>query len=177
MKKLLKFAPLCALLFGIVAFVLMMVTHPLVSESTVLGAKVESWYSATAVLFGKGQSCIASGSSSLISSFEGNPAWNAILAFIFMIVGLLALLVSALTVFVEIKPLEKFGGIIALAAAGLLLVGGIFLFFAVPAFAGANEFNADGWNLGAGWIVAAILAIVGGLVSACPAVLALIEKK
>lgn len=81
-------------------------------------------------------------------------------------------------VFVKIKALEKFGGLIALIAGGLLLVAGIFIFFTLPAFASANEWgNTNNYALGGGWVVAAILAILGGVASACPAVLALVEKK
>ena len=173
MKKVLKFAPLCALLLAIVAFILMMATNSVVYN----GNNINSWYDGVSAIFGKGKSQLGGGGLSLISDFEGKLAWNALLAWIFILVALLALLVSSVTVFVKIKALEKFGGLIALISAGLLLVAGIFLFFTVPAFAGANEFNSDGWALGGGWVVAAILAIVAGAVSAFPAVLALVEKK
>lgn len=179
MKKLLKFAPICALLLAIVALVLVFATHGMTYETTLLGQKVTAWYSGVAVLFGKGQyQAAVSGLGSGTADFDGKGAWNAMLAFIFLAIALVALLVSVLTIFVKIKALEKFGGLIALVAGGLLLVAGIFLFFTVPAFAGANEWNnSDGWALGGGWVVAAILAIVAGAVSAFPAVLALVEKK
>lgn len=173
MKKVLKFAPLCALLLAIVAFILMMATNSVVYN----GNNINSWYDGVSAIFGKGKSQLGGGGLSLIGDFEGKLAWNALLAWIFILVALLALLVSSVTVFVKIKALEKFGGLIALISAGLLLVAGIFLFFTVPAFAGANEFNLDDYVLGGGWVVAAILAIVAGAVSAFPAVLALVEKK
>lgn len=183
MKKLLKFAPLCALLLGAVAFILMMATHAITYSAEAGGiVSASGWYSGAAVIFGKGPE-YASGSilgfgGAGEGTFEGKLAWNALLAFIFVLVALLALLVSSLMAFVKIKALEKFGGLIALIAAGLLLVGGIFLFFTLPAFASANEWNStDGYALGGGWVVAAILAIVAGVVSAFPAVLALVEKK
>ena len=174
MKKVLKFAPLCALVLAIVAFILMMATNSVVYN----GNNINSWYDGVSAIFGKGKSQLGGGGLSLVGDFEGKLAWNALLAWIFILVALLALLVSSVTVFVKIKALEKFGGLIALISAGLLLVAGIFLFFTVPAFAGANEWNnSDGWALGGGWVVAAILAIVAGAVSAFPAVLALVEKK
>lgn len=174
MKKLLKFAPLCAFLFALIAFILIMASHSLVYQN----GNVRGWYDGAAAIFGKGQALTGIGGASLVGEFEGKLAWNALLAWIFFLVALLALLVSSITIFVNIKPLEKFGGLIALISAGLLLVGGIFLFFTVPAFAGANEWNStSNWGLGGGWVVAAILAILGGAVSACPAVLALVEKK
>ena len=186
LKNVLKYAPICALVLAVASFVFMMAAHALEMSASGSGAAAAGWISGVAVIFGKGP-YYSSGSASWgpisISgggegSFDGKLAWNALLAFIFFIVALLALIVSAVSVFVKIPVLEKFGGIIALAAAGLLLVGGIFLFFTLPAFAQANEWNnSDGWRLGVGWIIAAILAILAGVASAFPAVLALVEKK
>lgn len=178
MKKLLKFAPLCALLLAIVAMILLLAANGLTYANEVAGQKLTGFYSASAVMFGQGKYQAASGGASLTVDFDGKGAWNAVLAFIFVIVALVALLVSAVTVFVKVKALEKFGGLIALVAGGLLLVAGIFVFFTKGAFAAANDYgDMENWSVGAGWIVAAILAILGGLVSACPAVLALVEKK
>lgn len=174
MKKLLKFAPLCALLLAIVAFILVLATHSIEYSN----GNLKGWYDGPAALFGKGKSLGAWGGLSVVGEFEGKAAWNAVLAFIFFIIALVALLLSSVMVFIKIKALEKFGGIIALVAGGLLLVGGIFLFFTLPAFAAANEWNnTNNFALGGGWVVAAILALIGGIVSACPAVLALVEKK
>lgn len=174
MKKLFKFAPLCAFLLAVVAFILLLATHSI----EYVNGNLKGWYDGPAALFGKGQSLGAWGGISVVGEFEGKAAWNAILAFIFIIVALVALLVSSITVFVKIKVLEKFGGIIALVSGGLLLVAGIFVFFTLPAFASANEWNnTNNFALGAGWVVAAILAIVAGVVSAFPAVAALVEKK
>ena len=174
MKNLLKFAPLCALVLAIVTFILMMASHSLVY----VDGNANMWYDGLAAIFGKGQSQLGGAGISLIADFDGTLAWNALLAWIFVLVALIALLVSSVTVFVKIKALEKFGGLIALVSGGLLLVAGIFLFFTLPAFAGANDWNSmDKWGLGAGWVIAAILAIIGGAVSALPAVLAIVEKK
>ena len=174
MKKVLKFAPLCALLLAIVAFILLFATHSVEYAN----GSLKGWYDGPAALFGKGQSLGAWGGISIVGEFEGKAAWNAVLAFIFIIIALLALLISAIMVFVKIKALEKFGGLIALIAGGLLLVAGIFIFFTLPAFFSANELgDTKNFALGAGWVVAAILAILGGVASACPAVLALVEKK
>ena len=178
MKKLLKFVPLCALLLAIVAFILLLATNGLTYANEIGGQKVTGFYSASAVMFGQGKSQTASGGIALTGDFDGKGAWNAVLAFVFLLIALVLLLISAITVFVKIKALEKFGGIIALAAGALLLVAGIFVFFTKGAFAAANDYgDMENWGLGAGWVVAAILAILGGIVSACPAVLALVEKK
>ena len=179
MKKVLKFAPLCALLLAVVVFILMMAGHSVVYTSDA----ARNWYSGVSAIFGGGTAQITISGfgislSSGVQEVDAKLAWNALLAWIFVVAALVLLLISSVTVFVKIKPLEKFGGLIALISAGLLLVAGIFLFFTVPAFAGANEWNnADGWGLGAAWVIGAILAIVAGAVSAFPAVLALVEKK
>ena len=179
MKKVLKFAPLCALLLALVAMILLLATNGLTYAGEVGGQKLTGFYSASAVMFGQGKyQAAAAGVGSLTVNFDGKGAWNAVLAFIFVIVGLVALLVSSLMVFVKIKVLEKFSGLIALVAAGLLLVAGIFVFFTKGAFSAANDYGEmQNWGLGAGWVVAAILSILAGVVSAFPAVLALVEKK
>ena len=182
LKKLFKYAPICALVLAIAAFIFMMAAHSLEYHASGSLGSGAAWFSGAAVIFGKGPmwssvSILGFGGSG-DGTFEGTLAWNALLAFIFFIVALIALLVSAVSVFVKINVLEKFGGIIALVAAGLLLVGGIFLFFTLASFSAANEWNSvSGWNLGFGWVFAGSLAILGGVVSAFPAVLALIEKK
>ena len=173
MKKLFKFAPLCALLLAVVAFILMMAGDALVHDYELLG-KVHDFYSGSVVLFGKGDACLLSVKGTLE---DMKVAWNAILAFIFFIVALVVLAISSIMVFVKIKALEKFGGLIALVAGGLLLVAGIFLFFTKGAFASANDLNLDDFSLGAPWVISAILAILAGVVSALPAVVALVEKK
>ena len=179
MKKLLKFAPLCALLLALVAFILILAGHGISYASKEAGVEITGWMSSGLVLFGKGQTSATAAGHTLTTDVEDyKGAWNAVLAFILVIVALVALLLSSLMVFVKVKALEKFSGLIALVAAGLLLVAGIFLFFTVPAFAAANDMkNTDGYAVGGAWVVAAILAILGGLVSAFPAVLALVEKK
>ena len=179
MKKLFKFAPLCALLLAIVAFILLLAGQALVHDYQLLGSNMHDYLSGQVILFGQGE-VVALGTTGKYTADDGvKNAWNAILAFIFIIVALVALLLSSVMVFVKIKAVEKFSGIIALVAGALLLVAGIFVFFTKDAFATANDWkNAlEDYNLGAAWVVSAILAIVGGVVSAFPAVLALVEKK
>ena len=52
------------------------------------------------------------------------------------------------------------------------------MFFTVPAFFAANEFNGQAdWGLGAGWIIGAILILAGGVFAALPVVSAFMGKK
>ena len=65
-----------------------------------------------------------------------------------------------------------------LVAAGCFLVAGIFMFLAVPTFFGANKTDVpDSAVLGAGWVIGAILALVGAAFSALPAIMGLLGKK
>ena len=83
MKKLLKFAPLCALLLAIVAMILLLAANGLTYANEVAGQKLTGFYSASAVMFGQGKYQAASGGASLTVDFDGKGAWNAVLAFIF----------------------------------------------------------------------------------------------
>lgn len=174
MKTLLKLSPLCALVLSIGSFVLLMVTPALTNTYTVLGKTISDFYSAFAVIFGKGQASLLN----VLIDFEGTLAWSALLAWIFIGAAALLLLVSTIGSFLKSKSAKKFSGLVALLSAGLLLAGGIFLFFTKAAFYGANGLSTnDPYQLGAGWIVSAILALVGGLFSLLPACISLISKK
>ena len=171
MKKALKFAPLCALLLAAVSFILLMATSALTRTSSSLLGSVTEWFGAMTVIFGKGPYTLGG----LTLQLDGTLAWNALLAWIFILAALVLLLCSSAAVFSKNKTLGKLSGLSSLLAGGLLIVGGVFLFFTVPAFASANSLNLDGFNLSAGWLISAILAIAGGAVSLCPAVLALVK--
>lgn len=77
----------------------------------------------------------------------------------------------------KIRVLEKFAGILNLVTVGLLIAAGIFMFFTVPTFASANNFDTDGWNLGAGWWVAAFLTLGAGVFAALPTIADLTGKR
>jgi len=174
MKTLLKLSPLCALLLSIGSFVLLMVTPALTNTYTVLGKTITDFYSAFAVIFGKGQASLLS----VLVDYEGTLAWSALLAWIFVGAAALLLLISFIGALLKNKSAKKFSGLIALLSAGLLLAAGIFLFFTKAAFYGANGLSTnDSYQLGAGWIIAAILALAGGLFSLLPATLTIISKK
>ena len=58
-----------------------------------------------------------------------------------------------------------------------LIAGGVLVFFSKAALCTANEWTQDDAHLGAGWVVAGILAILGGVVAILPAAVAFIDKK
>ncbi len=177
MKKVLKYSGIISLIAAGVGFVLMMVTPALFSQGEFFGVKLESWYSGTAAIFGKGKYQYPSGSDALIGNFDGNLAWNALIAWIFVLVSLVILLLGFILPMLKIRVLEKFAGILNLVTVGLLIAAGIFMFFTVPTFASANNFDTDGWNLGAGWWVAAFLTLGAGVFAALPTIADLTGKR
>ena len=77
----------------------------------------------------------------------------------------------------KVTALEKFSGLLNLVAVCLLVVAGIFAFVSKSAFATANDWDPGDLEAGAGWIIAGILFILGGLVAIAPAALEFIGKK
>lgn len=182
MKKFLQFAGLISLVLAAVGFILLMATHALTYHTAGALGEANAWYSGVAVIFGKGP---ASSSGSILGwggtlngEFEGKLAWSALLAFIFVIIAAVILLIGVVLPLLKIKALQKFAGLLNLCAVGLLVVAGIFVFVSLPAFAGANEWNStDNWALGAGWIIGAILFILAGVVAICPTAADFMAKK
>lgn len=166
LKKIFKFSALIALGLALVGFILMMAT-PAVAYLD----DVKNYYSGTCAIFGKGTAQVAIGGYNISGDFDGTLAWNALLAWIFVLLAMLILCASFVLSILKVKIGEKIAGILDLVVIGLLLVGGVFMFFTVPAFFGANDWNgANDWGLGAGWIIGAILILVGGVFAALPVV-------
>ena len=66
----------------------------------------------------------------------------------------------------KVKALDKFSGILTFVAAALLIVGGIFAFCEKAAILGSDaKYVSDAVSLGAGWIVAGIMAIISGAIA------------
>lgn len=178
MKKVLKFAGVISFAAGLVAFILMMVTHSVVY----VDGSSSAWYSGTAAIFGSGRSyfygsIFGIGIPTGEMDFSGTLAWNALIAWIFVLVALVIVCAGVILPLLKIKALEKFAGILNLVSICLFIVGGVLMFFTVPAFAGANEWsNSNGWGLGVGWVFAAILSIVAGAFAALPTVADLMSK-
>ena len=173
MKKFLKFSGAVAFVLALVAFILLMATH-----SVVYADNTANWYSGISAVFGGGTAQVNIMGWSNSGSVDAKLAWPALLGWILVLVAMVILLAGVILPLLKVKALDKFAGILNLVAVLALVTGGILVFFTVPAFAAANEWNdAKGWTLGAGFIVAAILAILGGLVAILPAAVAFIEKK
>ena len=167
MKKVLPFAGLIAFVLALVALILMLATNGVIVTS----GNLQVNYAGTTVLFGKTESTI-------LGDVVTKPSVLALIGFILLVVGLLAACAGVLGGLLKVKALQKFGGLLALVAAGCFLVAGIFMFLAVPTFYGANDAKVpDGAALGAGWVIGAILNLVAAAFAALPAVMGLLGKK
>lgn len=165
MKKFLKFSGILAFVFGLVAFILLIATVGVTFkyEGALVNASGEA--AGTTVLFGKTETVLGA---KLVT--KGAPL--ALIAWILIIVALLVLCVGIIGMLLKVKALEKHGGLLSICAALLLVVAGVLVFFTVLSFTGANKVDSDlvkYYHLGAGYVVAAILAILGGVAAVLPA--------
>ena len=173
MKKFLQFAGIISLALAAVGFILMMATHALTYHTAGSLGEANAWYSGVAVIFGKGP---ASSSGSILGfggtlngDFEGTLSWSALLGWIFVLVSMVIVCLGIVLPLLKINALQKFAGLLNLIAVGLLVVGAIFTFIALPTFAAANNWNStDHWALGAGWVIAGILYIIAGAIAILP---------
>lgn len=178
MKKFLQFASLIACALGLAAFVLLMITPAIKTTVTLLGTTTTTTYAGLAALFAGGKVISKSGDTTLSTAFDGKAAPIALVAWILLLVAILAMVVSFLLPLLKVKADAKVLSLVALCGAILLLVAGILLFFTLPSFAKANEWsNTDNSKLTFGWVLSAILALVGAVIGILPSVLALVKKK
>ena len=162
MKKFLKFSGIIAVGLAVVAMILMMTTPVLVYTNNSKTYAIEG----TAAIFGG----------------DFKLAWTALLGWIFILVALVVLIAGIVLPMLKIKV--PVAGILNLVAVALLIVAGIFMFLVKGALVDANQgawgisgaaLNEHG--MGAGWVIAAILAIAGGVVAVLPAALDFNKKK
>ena len=173
MKKFLQFSGLISCAVALVGFVLLLACHGVVGADN----PAANWYSSGAVLFGKGPAQ-ATLIVTVSGTFEGKASGAALVSWIFSLVALLALVCGAVLTLLKAKKFAKVAGLANLCAALLLLVAGICLFFALPSFAGNNQWNnTNGWAISGGWVVASILYIIAGAIAVCPAVVDFVSKK
>jgi len=157
MKTFLKFANCIAAGLALVAFILLMATPAAVYTS----GNATLHYSGVAGIFGG----------------DGLKAvWAGLLAWIFVLLAMLALCALVVLPLLKVNALDKFANLIALCAACLLLLGGIFMFCEGGAFSSVNQ-SLLAFKTGAGWVIGGILALLGSLTAACPVVLGLLGKK
>lgn len=169
MKKVLKYAGICAFVFALVAFILMLATDAMSANVDYIVGSTTLTISGIKGIFG-GEILNGAG--------KYEATWSAVIAFVLLIVAMIILLAGFILPLLKIHALDKVAGILNLVAVVALIVAAIFIFIEIPCFAGANEINnMDGWALGGGWVVAGILAIVGGVIAILPAIFNFIGKK
>jgi len=166
MKKYLKFSGIVAALFAIVAFILLLATTGVYYKY----GNTQYNYEGTVVLFGATKE-------TWLGTTKIQPAATGLIGWILILAAIVILLLGIILPLLKVNALEKFAGVLNLIAVCALVVGGILLFFSRGAFCSANDWNADDAHLGAGWIIAGILSILGGCLAILPAAVDFIGKK
>ena len=170
MKKFLQFAGLISAVLAIVAFILMLAGKALVYETS----SAQYFVSGSRALFGGKEE-------TLLGTAEYKPAATALIAWILVLAAIIILVAGVVLPLLKVNALEKVAGLLNLVAVCALVVGGILLFFTQPVFNAANETALgtiyDDYKLGAAYVIAAILAILGGVVAILPAAMDFIGKK
>ena len=165
MKNVLKFSGVIAFGLGLAAFILMMAT-PCAFYTLKIGSSTNTTYIAgTTAIFGAKGTLV-----------DTTLAWNALLAWIFVLVAMLIAAFGAVLPLIKVKSLDKIAALLNLVAIGLFAVAGIFLFFTVPALSAANSDAFQDYLLGVGWVFAAIFNLVAAAFCALPVILQLLKK-
>ena len=171
MKKFLQFSGLIALGLALVAFILLMAC-----PSVVYLDNVNNWYSGLAAIFAGGKVQGTLGGATITTDFDGKLAATALIAWIFVLLAMLALIAVSVLPLLKVKALDNISKMLTLACAGVLLIAGVLLFFTKLAFSGANNNYFDSYSTSFAFVFAGILAILSAACAACPAVLALLGK-
>ena len=172
MKKYLKYAGICSLVLAAIAFVLMMATPAISYKSSITNVD----FGGTVAIFGSKDLTLAQ--VALIGASEAKPSVLALIAWILALAGLVIVLLGIIMPLLKVKAFTKFAGVLNLVAVGCFVVAGIFMFIVVPTFFGAHEVDVpNGANIGAGWVIGAIIYILAGAVAILPAAMDFISKK
>ena len=116
--------------------------------------------------------------STILGDVKTNPSVLALLAWIFILVGLVIVLLGIILPLLKVHALEKFAGLLNLVAVLLFVVAGVFMFIVVPTFYAANNIDVpNNAAIGAGWVIGGILSILGGAIAILPAAADFLGKK
>ena len=177
MKKVLKFAGIISAALALVGFILLMVTPVATFTIQIGSSKAVTYYGGMNAIFGAGNVTSVSGSDTSTHAFDGTLAWSGLLAWIFALLALIILVLGVVLPLLKVTALEKFAGILNLVAVCLLIVAGIFAFVSKATFITANDGKPADFAIGAGWVIAGILFILGGAMAIAPAAVDFIGKK
>lgn len=173
MKKVLQFAGLISLALAVVSFILMMATPGVI----VTNGNNQYNYPGTTVIFGSDEPFDLV--NAVLGSGTTKPSALALIGWILLLIGLLIVLAGVVLPLLKVNALEKFAGILSLAALVCFVLAGIFMFLVVPTFYNANGVDNVPNNaaIGAGWVIGGILAIAAGAFAILPAAAAFLGKK
>lgn len=174
MKKVLKYAGLCSAVLAVLTFIFMMAFNALEYKS----GDTTTVVSGTRAIFGE----TVHGSLGDVT-YKGAP--TALIAWILVLVAVIILVAAVVLPLLKVNALEKFAGILNLVAVGALVTAGILLFFTQGAYNEANVavigetkvYGYSDFKLTFGYVLAAILAIVAGVVAVAPAAVDFIGGK
>ena len=173
MKTLLKYSGIISAVLAIVAFILLLATPAFTYtvKDNILGTKKSADIAGATAIFGGTDAKYAA-------------TWAGLLAFILIIVALVILICAIVLPLLKVKALDKFAGALNLVAVISLILAGVFAFCIVAAFKAANgDASGSSWigsatyTIGAGWVIAGIIAIVAGVFAILPAACDFISKK
>lgn len=167
MKKFLQFTGLISLVLAAVALVLMMATPAVIQP---LIGDTQTVYAGTTAIFGKT-------SEGILVDVVTKPSVLALIGWILMLVGLVVVCLGILLPLLKIKALERFSGLLDLIALVCFVLAGVFMFFVVPTFYSANNWDvAKNTQIGVGWVIGGIIAIAAGVIAILPAASAFMVK-
>ena len=167
MKKFLQFSGIISAVLALAAFIFMMAGNGLVYTY----GDTSTFVPGIRVIFG-GEVELGLGLKAVY-----NLAATALIAWIFVLVAALILIVGAVLPMLKVHALDKIAGLLNLIAVAMLVVGGILLFFSKGVYSAANNNNFDDYKLTFAFVFAAILAIAGGVIAILPAAMDFIGKK
>jgi len=183
MKKFLKYSGIAAAVIAVVGLILMMTTAGL----QYVGQNETYFVAGSTLIFGSTEQINMTLGSLAINLGESKIAGSAtaLIGFILAAIGVVALILGALLPVLKVRALEKFAGLINLIALGTLVVAGIMMFTAQPAFAAANEFTVmnkkvqiyKDYTVTFTWVLSAILLILAGVLAIFPAAMDFIGGK
>ena len=157
MKKFLQFSGFIAAGLALVAFIFLLAGNGLIYKSGNVSLIVRG----TNLIFGG----------------DYKLAATALIAWIFVLLAMLALCAISVLPLLKVNALDKFSGMIALCSAGLLLIAAILIFCSKAAFVGANSRVFENYSLTFAFVFAGILSIIAAGIAALPACMNLLGKK
>ncbi len=178
MKKILQYSGIISIAFALVAFILMLATP---AFQYVSGSTTTAFSGSLATFGGKVdgyQKAALEGLWGLTTDDKVSLAPVALIAFILGLLGFLVVTAGVVLPIAKVKGIDKYAGILNIAAVALFIASGILMFTVLPSFFSANDYGnvPNTFSIGAGWVIGGILYIVAGAFAILPTVFDFIGK-